>query len=129
MNTNEFRVIISGAKEFDDYELLKEKCDYYLSRKAADPTCKIIIMCGHEPGAEVLGERYALEKKYELDLYIPNRGKNGKSAVFIRNKQMAKVANCAIIFKSAYGNNFPAEALEKCVRWFHLLVRVVEEEA
>ena len=29
-----FRVIICGSREFDDYDLLKEKCDLILSRKA-----------------------------------------------------------------------------------------------
>lgn len=28
-----FRVIICGSREFDDYDLLKEKCDLILSRK------------------------------------------------------------------------------------------------
>lgn len=51
-----FRVIICGSREFDDYDLLKEKCDLILSRKAADPTEKIVIVSGCARGADRLGE-------------------------------------------------------------------------
>ena len=29
----EFRVIIAGCRDFNDYELLREKCDHMLSKK------------------------------------------------------------------------------------------------
>ena len=30
---DDYRVIIAGGREFQDYALLKEKCEYYLQNK------------------------------------------------------------------------------------------------
>ncbi len=30
---SKYRVIIAGCRDFADYELLKEKCDFYLQNK------------------------------------------------------------------------------------------------
>lgn len=129
ISTNEFRVIIAGSREFTDYELLKSKCDYYLSKKFEDPTCKIIIVSGHARGADELGERYAKERGLGCEVFPANWDKYGKRAGFLRNESMAEISNCAIIFMSAYGENKGSRHMEKIARDRHLLVRVVEEEA
>lgn len=46
------RVIIAGGRDFNDYELLKEKCDYYLQNLK-----DIIIVEGEANGADLLGKR------------------------------------------------------------------------
>ena len=52
-----FRVIIAGGRKFNNYSLLKEKCDNILS----NVNDRIAIVCGCAYGADLLGEKYAKE--------------------------------------------------------------------
>ena len=79
-----FRVIIAGCRDFNDYELLREKCDYMLSKKK--DTHKVIIVSGHAAGADALGEVYALERGYELETY-PADWSRGRMAGPLRNEK------------------------------------------
>ena len=60
-----FRVIIAGCRDFNNYELLKEKCDHMLSKKK--DTHKVIVVSGHAAGADALGEVYASERGFGLE--------------------------------------------------------------
>ena len=53
----DYRVIIAGCRDFDDYALLKERCNDYLCEKME--TLNVIIVSGHASGADALGERFA----------------------------------------------------------------------
>ena len=125
---NEFRVIIAGSRDFDDYVLLKEKCDFFLSRKLQDPDCTVIIVSGHARGADTLGERYAQERGLRCEKYPADWDNLGKSAGMIRNKKMAEVSNCAIVFMSAYGENRGSQNMVQIAKGKGIPVRVVEEE-
>lgn len=92
----DYKVVIFGSRDFNNYELLKEKCDVYLQNKKE--THHIIIVSGHARGADTLGEQYAKEKDYELETYPADWDKYGKKAGFIRNEQMGDIANAAIGF-------------------------------
>lgn len=48
------KVIIARDREFNNYELLKKKCDYYLSN-AINNGDKIVIVSGTAKGADTLG--------------------------------------------------------------------------
>lgn len=91
----EFRVIIAGCRDFTDYDLLSQKCDSILSEKTN--THKVIIVSGHATGADALGERYAKEKGFLLEIY-PADWSRGRLAGPIRNEQMAKVSDALIAF-------------------------------
>jgi hypothetical protein len=80
------RVIIAGSRNFTDYELLKQKCDSILNFR------KVEIISGGARGADLLGERYALERGYDIKRFIPDWS-IGKSAGYIRNENMAKYAS------------------------------------
>ena len=90
-----FRVIIAGCRDFNDYELLREKWDYMLSKKK--DTHKVIIVSGHAAGADALGEVYALERGYELETY-PADWSRGRMAGPLRNEKMARVSDALIAF-------------------------------
>lgn len=90
-----FKVIIAGGRDFNDYELLKQKCDYYLSNL---DTKDIVIISGAARGADSLGEKYANEKGYKIDSHPANWNKYGKSAGYRRNSEMAEIANGVICF-------------------------------
>ena len=91
-----FKVIIAGGRDFNDYELLKEKCDYYLG--FLDPNVEIEIISGGARGADSLGERYANEKGYQLDVHKADWETYGKSAGYRRNAEMVTIASATICF-------------------------------
>lgn len=91
-----FKVIIAGGRYFDNYELLKQKADFFLSNKRT--THEVVIVSGHATGADSLGERYAAERGYKVELFPADWNAYGKSAGIRRNKQMAEIANALIAF-------------------------------
>jgi hypothetical protein len=89
------KVIIAGGREFNDYDLLKTKCDSILS-EVNEP---IAIVSGKANGADSLGERYAKEKGYFVIPFPPDYKKySPKVAPVMRNEEMAKIADCLIAF-------------------------------
>lgn len=90
-----YKVIIAGGREFDNYEQLKEACDYYLQNKTKEG---IEIVSGGATGADALGERYAEERGYPITKFPADWGKHGRAAGPIRNKEMANYANALVAF-------------------------------
>lgn len=93
---NEYKVIIAGGRNFSDYGLLKERCDYFLQNKIKES--RVVIISGHATGADALGERYAQERGLSLDAHPADWNKHGRAAGPIRNKEMAEVADALIAF-------------------------------
>ena len=92
---NEFRLIIAGTRTFNNYNYLKEVCDYLLSNVVK--THSITIISGTASGADKLGERYAEERGYNIARFPAkwNRKADGsydKSAGYKRNNEMADFA-------------------------------------
>lgn len=87
------KVIIAGSRDFNDYKLLKEKCDLILSDYN-----DIEIVSGLARGADKLGERYARENKYLIKPFPADWNKYGISAGYIRNEEMAKYGDFLIAF-------------------------------
>ena len=92
---SKYRVIIGGCRDFAAYELLKERCDYYLQNQKPED---IVIVSGHASGADALGERYAQERGFQLETYPADWKAHGRAAGPIRNAQMAAVADALIAF-------------------------------
>ena len=95
---------ITSSKRFEvrvaiactaDYELLKEKCDFYLQNKKPE---NIVFVSGHASGADALGERYAEERGLQLETYPADWKAHGRAAGPISNAQMADVADALIAF-------------------------------
>ena len=89
----EFRVIIAGSRTFCDYDLLRQKCDYFFSEKK--PTS---ILCGLAAGADQLGKMYADERGIRVTYYPANWDYYGKRAGYIRNEEMAANAEALVAF-------------------------------
>ena len=87
------KVVIAGGREFNDYDLLREKCDKILSAQT-----DIEVVSGTARGADKLGERYAEEKGYPIQKFPADWKKYDKGAGSIRNEQMAKYADALIAF-------------------------------
>ena len=89
------RLIIAGGREFNDYELLKEKVDYLLRHKKGET---IEIVSGKARGADSLGERYAKDNGYTVKEFPADWNTHKKSAGYIRNQEMANYATHCICF-------------------------------
>ena len=88
-----YRVIIAGSREFDNFELLKIKCDQFLG---GDKNWEVVS--GTARGADRLGEKYAKLRGLPVKKFQANWELHGKSAGYKRNKQMAVYADAAIVF-------------------------------
>ena len=96
MNRPTYKVIIAGTRMFADYTLLCSSCDRLLSQKGL--THDIIIVSGTARGADKLGERYAKERGYNVELFPADWENNGRAAGYIRNAKMADNADALIAF-------------------------------
>lgn len=92
---SKYRVIIAGCRDFNDYELLKEKCDYFLQDEKKED---VVIISGYASGADALGERYAQERGFQLETFPADWKAHGRAAGPIRNDRMACAANALIAF-------------------------------
>lgn len=90
---NEFRVIVAGGRDFEDYEYLEKSMNHLLSKIKR----KIVVVCGAARGADKLGERYAKEHGYEVRYYQADWS-IGKSAGYLRNLEMAQNADALVAF-------------------------------
>ena len=94
----DFRVIVAGGRDFNDYVLLKQVCDQMLENKKQ--THQITIVSGGARGADALAMQYARDPSNDFNLVIMNANweLHGKSAGFIRNTEMAEFSNALIAF-------------------------------
>ena len=90
------KIVIAGCRDYNNYEEAKEYINLCISSIRYGN--KIIILSGGASGAYKIGERYAKENGFEVELYPADWEKYGKSAGPIRNKLMAENCDCVICF-------------------------------
>lgn len=86
------KIVIAGGREFNNYELLREKCDEIIDSNFAE------IVSGGAKGADTLGETYAKERGYDVKLFPADWKTHGRKAGPIRNLQMAEYGDMLIAF-------------------------------
>jgi len=86
------KIIIAGGRDFTDYDKLSSYCDHLLQNQI-----DVEIVSGVARGADMLGERYARERRYKIKQF-PANWDIGKAAGFIRNEEMARYADALIAF-------------------------------
>lgn len=89
------KLIIAGSRGFNDYSLLREKCDFLLSNVSPD---RLEIVSGTAKGADQMGERYAEERGIKVKRFPADWDKYGKGAGYRRNSQMSDYADALIAF-------------------------------
>lgn len=119
-----FKVIIAGSRGFSNYKLLREQCNKFLREKRK--TSNIIVVSGHARGADTLGEKYAQDEGFTLEIYPAQWKKFGNRAGYRRNEQMAEVADALIAFWD--GSSKGTKHMIDIMNEKNLLVRVVEYE-
>ena len=92
-----FKVIVAGSRDFGNYKLLEQKLNRLLSAKVVAED-EIVVISGCARGADSLGELYAKTKGYAVERHPADWDKNGRSAGYIRNEQMAEVADALVAF-------------------------------
>ncbi len=93
---DDFRVIIACGRSFTDYDLIKEKCDCYLSDKMK--THKVIIMYLTLGDAKSQVESYADERSLVVEPYKADWDRIGRGAGYIMNEVMLRYADALIVF-------------------------------
>ena len=89
----EYRLVVAGSRDFDDYTLLSTELDKLLSGKT-----NITIVSGTARGADRLGERYAAEHNLRIERFPAEWEKYHKGAGPIRNAKMVQSADAVIVF-------------------------------
>lgn len=90
------RIVVAGCRNYNNYSEAKKFIDF--CTKNIKEKYTLIFVSGGCNGADLLGERYALENGYKIEKYIAKWEKYGKKAGPIRNKQMAKISDYLICF-------------------------------
>lgn len=82
------KIAVIGGRDFNNDTLLNNTMDTYKSKIS-------VLVSGGARGADSMGENWAKRNNIPTDIYIPNWNKFGKSAGFIRNKDI--INNCDIV--------------------------------
>lgn len=96
------RIIIAGGRDFDNYDQLCAFMDQYCLDSDLGPDNTDFIS-GAARGADWLGELWAINRGYKVMLFPANWTDHGKSAGYIRNKQMADEATALVAFWDGSG--------------------------
>lgn len=94
----EFKLLVAGGREFNDYSLLNQEIIKISKELNANRKVSLSIVSGMARGADALGVRFA--RQYDLTLYeFPaDWDRHGRSAGYIRNVEMEKACDGALIF-------------------------------
>lgn len=87
------RVIVAGSRTFNNFSMLEHELMMYFKENQLHRS-DVEIISGTANGADKLGEKFAEKYGLKLTKFPANWDKNGKSAGYIRNEEMAKYA-CA----------------------------------
>lgn len=114
------RVVIAGCRDYSNYEEAKPYIDFCLSNIRKENN--IIILSGHANGADLIGEMYAKENGFKVEIYPANWNKYGRSAGPIRNRQMAEVCDYVICFWD--GKSRGTKSMIEFAREFNKPIRI-----
>lgn len=87
-------VAVIGSRTFRAYGMLEERLDYFLQNVERP----ITIVSGGANGCDTLARLYANKRGFEVIEYLPDWDKFGKSAGFIRNKDIVERADMLVAF-------------------------------
>lgn len=94
--TNQYRIIIAGGRDFNDYDYLRSCCLPIVDKLVIQ--YDVIIMSGHAQGADLLGEQFANGRGLKLEVYPADWKAHWRSAGFRRNEKMGDIADGLIAF-------------------------------
>jgi len=89
VNSRKIKLAVVGSRSFNDYEFLKKILQFHPCKK---------IISGGARGADTLADRYATENNITMQEFLPNWNVYGKSAGFLRNKQIVESCDELVAF-------------------------------
>ena len=90
------RIIVAGSRSFNNKDFLYEKLDeviFHNNDVLYDCADDIEIVHGNCRGADLLGEKYALDNGFKVIAFPAYWNKYGNKAGYLRNLQMAEYAS------------------------------------
>ena len=91
----EFKLIVAGGRDFNNYTLLSDSIFYLAHNIYADK--EVSIVSGMARGADNLGYTFAVNHNVKRYMF-PANWDLGKSAGYIRNKQMGDFSDGLLLF-------------------------------
>ncbi len=100
------KVIVAGSRSFSNYALVEHVCDNIIIGFFCENfperdfflSTSVIIVSGGCRGVDRIAEKYAEEKYFKFEMFKADWNKYGKQAGPIRNGEMAKYADMAVVF-------------------------------
>lgn len=83
------RLAVVGSRSFNDYKFLSEILQWYDVK---------LIISGGARGADSLARRFAEEHNLPLREFIPEWGRHGRSAGYLRNEQIVEACDEVVAF-------------------------------
>lgn len=121
MDSNqEYKLIIAGSRDFDDYGLMTRVLMAMGDVELADK--QVSIVSGMARGADMLAVRFAEEHGVKLHKFPANWEGLGKKAGFIRNTQMGDFADALVAFwNGSNGTKHMIDYMEKLKKPVHII--------
>lgn len=94
--SSSFNLLIAGGRDFSNYDLLARRCAAYIAENCG--VRELVVISGRASGADSLGERFAREYRLGCRYFPAQWEKFGRAAGPMRNRQMAQVADGAVVF-------------------------------
>jgi len=104
----DYRVIVTGSREFDDYTTVCLELGGVLKHlmATADPLPRIVVVHGAAKGADTLADKAARAFGMDVEPHPADWETHGKRAGFIRNAEMVALGADQVIalYKQGAGN-------------------------
>lgn len=121
-NKKNFRLVVAGSRDFNDYGLLCSALDEVVSELKAE--YNVTIVSGTANGADKLGEKYAEKHGLKIERHPANWGRYGRGAGPIRNAEMVKSSDGVVVFWN--GESTGAKNIIDCAKAENHLIKVVK---
>lgn len=114
------RIVVEGSRNYENYEEAKTFISVCISK--IKETYTLIFLSGCCNGADLLGEKFAIEFGYQIEHHPALWKKYGRKAGPIRNKEMAEKADYVICFCD--GKSFGTKSMIYYAKKFNKKIRI-----
>lgn len=85
------KIAIVGSRSFDSYDEIESHLEQYKGQAT-------LVISGGAKGVDTFGERWAIKNSIPTLIFKPDWDKHGKSAGYLRNKDIVANADLVIAF-------------------------------
>lgn len=88
MSTRPFRIIVTGSRDWADFETIHRKLRFAILTALAGAADEVTIVQGGATGADEIARVYAAKLRLKCETFEANWDRHGKAAGPIRNGEM-----------------------------------------